>query len=132
MILDEQVELASTRVDAVKVGLDPITIITILTAVLPQILSCFMDNDDVSASTTQARVKKLYEANPKRMLRRTKLAVEKEHKRTQRSKPKSERTKLTDEQAEALALAIIEQTIAEDSDIIVSACSVCEAINSED
>ena len=56
-LIKEAATAAAQRVDAESVGLDPVTIITILTQVLPTIIACFRKNDESTPSEVQDAVR---------------------------------------------------------------------------
>lgn len=125
-----QASAVASRIDSQEVGIDPATITLILTTILPQLFSCLKDNDGVSSSSTQDRIKALNDKDRPRLIRRTALAVKKNHKAEQRKKPKRLRLPdLTDEQAEALAIAIIDQTIDGDPSEVSVACHECACVS---
>lgn len=124
-----QASAVASRIDSQEVGIDPATIALILTTILPQLFNCLKDNDGVSASSTQDRIKALNEKDRPRLIRRTAIAVKKNHKAEQRKKPKRLRLPdLTDEQAEALAIAIIDQTIDGDPSEVSTASHECACV----
>ena len=66
-----------------------------------RLFGCLTDNDDVTPSTAQDRVKTLHEKDPARLLRRTTKAVHRH--------ARKEGRRLTDEQAEAIAKSTISE-----------------------
>ena len=69
--LKTQAELAAERVDPNKVGLDPVSILTILTAVLPLLAQCFNRNESPSPQNAAVSLRKAHERNPESLRRRT-------------------------------------------------------------
>ncbi|CAB4144914.1 hypothetical protein UFOVP466_86 [uncultured Caudovirales phage] len=68
--LDEQARACAARVPN-NVGFDPITIVTILTQVLPLLMSCFQRNDEPSPAAMRAEVKAQQVRAPEQLRRRT-------------------------------------------------------------
>lgn len=66
-----------------------------------RLFGCLTDNDEVTPSTAQDRVQTLHKKDPTRLLRRTTKAVHRH--------AKKEGRRLTDEQAEAIAQATIDE-----------------------
>lgn len=66
-----------------------------------RLFGCLTDNDEVTPSTAQDRVKVLHEKDPARLLRRTTKAVHRH--------ARKEGRRLTDEQAVAIAQATIDE-----------------------
>lgn len=108
--LKQQAELAAARVDAESVGIDPFTIITILTQVLPLIVSCWNRNDEPNAEMSATNFVRYYEGHPEQALRRTARRI-----RAEADAPMSK------EQSFALARAVIDQAL-EASPAEVKAC----------
>lgn len=67
----QHAEAIATRVDSSKVSFDPVTIITILTTVLPLITGCFRRNDQPDPDQVSASVRDAHERNPESLRRRT-------------------------------------------------------------
>jgi len=108
--ITQQAELAAARVDAEAVGFDPITIITILTQVLPLIVSCWNRNDEPNAEMSATNFVRYYQGHPEQALRRTARRI-----RAEADTPMSK------EQSFALARAVIDQAL-EASPAEVKAC----------
>lgn len=98
--VEGQAKSIAARVDANAVGFDPLTIITILTSLLPTLLKCFQKEDNQTPAQVNAAIKSQNENNPNRLLRRTVVAV-------RRESPK----RLTRSQAEEMAKAIIAEAV---------------------
>jgi hypothetical protein len=109
-------ERCSARVDD-SVGLDPITIITIITSLLPVLIGSFQRTDEPSPEQAKEFIRRSHERNPRKLLRRTTAAVRR----------KSE-TRLNHTQAEEIAEAIIEQALAEDEETIALAFAAVEPV----
>lgn len=103
------------RVDVERVSFDPVTILTIITIVLPLLSRCFNRNDDATPETTQERVAKLYQRDPERLLRRTAKNVRQKARRDGHRMPESE--------AREFARAIIEETLITPPEMVASVCS---------
>jgi hypothetical protein len=71
MNTEQHAEQIAASVDSSKVGFDPVTIITILTTVLPLITSCFKRNDQSDPEQVSAAVRAAHERNPDALRRRT-------------------------------------------------------------
>ena len=84
-------------------GVDPMTVLVLLQTVIPAFLDCLNRNDDTDPDTVFARVQKMYDKNPERLLRRTT--------RNCRAQARREGTRLTYAQAEDMARAIILEAI---------------------
>jgi len=102
--LEEQSRLVSERIDMQKYGFDPMTILTVITTVLPLLMSCFNRNDEQNNEAVQATFKRYHEHNPVSLRNRTMRRVRAESDEN-----------LTKSQAYAIADAVIEQALATDS-----------------
>ena len=111
-LIKEAATAAAQRVDD-SVGLDPVTIITILTQVLPLVISCFKRNDEPQAEDIQRAVKQQMATNPERLRRRT----------MRRIKSDSDHH-MTRSQAFALADAVIEEALNQNPQMVASVCAV--------
>ena len=69
--VDETAVKIASRVKDGSTSFDPITIITIITTVLPLIMKCFMKNDEPTPEQVNAAVKKQHESAPEVLRRRT-------------------------------------------------------------
>lgn len=69
--IKQQSELAAARVDAAEVGFDPITIITIITQVLPILLSCWNRNDSPEPVESAEKIRAYNNAHPQQLRKRT-------------------------------------------------------------
>lgn len=118
-LLQQRAERISLRVDAGKVGLDPASIIAILTSVIPLILRCFQKEEPTPEQVTAA-VRRQHERNPVALRKRTMRRV-----RAEADEP------LTKEQAFALGDAIIDEALDADSDEVAELCRVCTAPGDE-
>ena len=84
-------------------GVDPMTVLVLLQTVIPAFVNCLNRNDDTDPDTVFNRVKKMYDRNPEKLLRRTK--------RNCLSTAREEGTRLSRAQAEDMAMAIILEAI---------------------
>ena len=119
MTRDELIKEAATgaaqRVDAERVGIDPATIIMILTQVLPLVISCFKRNDEPQAEDNQKAVKRQCSTPAGRAsLRR----------RTMRRIKSESDEPMTRSQAFALADAVIEEALNQNPQAVASVCAV--------
>jgi hypothetical protein len=71
--MKSQVEAAAARVTGV--GLDPAMIITIITTLLPILLSCFKREEEPSPARAQAAIRDAYAKNPEKLRRRLRAQV---------------------------------------------------------
>jgi hypothetical protein len=113
-LIREAATAAAQRVDD-SVGLDPVTIITILTQVLPLVISCFKRNDEPQAEDIQRAVKRQCStpAGRERLRRRTMRRIKSES-----DEPMSR------SQAFALADAVIEEALNQNPQMVASVCAV--------
>lgn len=109
--LNEQAQLAANRVDAAAVGLDPFTILTILTTVLPVIASCWNRNDEPNPELSARNFRRYHDAHPKQLLKRTARRI-----RAEATEP------MTKEQSFALAEAVIAQALEAAPEAIKACC----------
>ena len=86
------------KATGVKFGFE---LLPFLLPLASRLFGCLTDNDDVTPSTAQDRVKTLHKKDPSRLLRRTTKAVHRH--------ARKEGRRLTDEQAEAIAKATISE-----------------------
>lgn len=114
-LIKEAATAAAQRVDAEAVGLDPVTIITILTQVLPLVISCFKRSDEPSSEDIQKALQRQSSTPAGRAsLRR----------RTMRRVRSEADQKMSKEQAFALADAIIEEGLENNPQMVSAVCSV--------
>lgn len=113
-IYAQQAELVAERIDPAEMMLDPVTIIAIVTQVLPVIASCFSRNDSPDPAMAAERFHAAYEDNPKKLRKRLARRV-----RAEAEQP------MTKEQSFLMANAIIQQMLASDAEVI--AYAVAEA-----
>lgn len=109
--VEQVAEAASTRVPSGAVGFDPVTIITIFTAVIPIITQCFMRNEEDDPDQVAASVKEAHERHPRALLRRTANRIY-----------RTSTTPVSKVEAEELARALIAETIATPDDDVAAFC----------
>lgn len=109
-----QAEQAASRVDAGVVGLDPISIATIIIGVITKGIECLRQHDEPDKALVQLSVKKMNERHPQQLHRRTlRLVMQQNH-------------SLDRSQASAIADAIIEQTLESTGPAVSACCSEVE------
>ena len=113
-IIQEHAKAIAGRVDANAVGLDPITILTIITQVLPLVISCWNRNDEPNPQLSAVNFQRYYNAHPEQALRRTARRV-----RAEADAP------MTKEQSFAFAKAIIDQALNTDDATVTACCQSC-------
>lgn len=111
MSLQANAERIAGKVDANLVGLDPITIVTILTTVLPLLISCFKKQDEPEPAEVAEAVRDANARNPRKLLRRTTRSVKHESD-----------VRLTTQQAEEIAQAIIDDACSQPDSVVAEAC----------
>jgi hypothetical protein len=114
MDIRENASAIADRVDHNAVGIDPLTIVTIITQILPGLLNCFRENDDVQSPDMKHRLQQLHERNPGRLLKRVARNI----------KRRSEEP-LTLQQATAMAQATIDHVLNSPAEMIVACCDEC-------
>ena len=110
--LKKQAALAAERVNANEVGLDPITILTIITQVLPMLASCWNRNDSPDPAESSAKLKAYAESKPQALLKRTARRV-----RAEADEPISKIASFD------LARAIIAQALDADESTVAACCA---------
>lgn len=96
---------AADRVDAAKYGIDPVTIVTILTQVLPLLMSCWKRNDVQGDPAPRLALQEAYADHPDSLIRRTARRI-----RGEAEAPMSKAMSFD------LAKAVIEQSLADPVD----------------
>ena len=86
------------KATGVKFGFE---LLPFILPLVSRLFGCLTDNDEVTPSTAQERVHSLHKKDPTRLLRRTTKAVHRH--------ARKEGRRLTDEQAEAIAQANIDE-----------------------
>lgn len=103
-------ELCAERIDAAEFGMDPITIVTIITQVLPLLADCFNRNDSPDPVEAAERLREYNRKNPQGLRKRMARRI-----RAEATKP------MTKEQSFTLADAIIQETIQSSDEVIFGA-----------
>lgn len=105
-----QAEAAAALVDAEAVGMDPITIASILTQVLPLVVSCWNKNVEPNAELSAKSFVMYYQSKPDECLRRTARRI------------KWESDEVTRRQSFLLAQAVIDQAMNSSQEEIKACC----------
>lgn len=100
----------ASRVNTEVAAMDPATITLILTNVVPLLLNCLQRRSG-AAVDVRSVVENAHRRNPQKLLRDVAYQVRRQARREGR--------KISRDQAEELAKAIIEQTLAEDSGQVI-------------
>lgn len=106
----QQATLCAERIDAESFGMDPITIIAIITQVLPMLADCFNRNDSPDPAEAAERLREYNRKNPKGLRKRMARRI-----RAEASNPMSK------EQSFTLAEAIIAEATQASDEIIFGA-----------
>jgi len=110
--LNKQAQLAADRVDAAAVGLDPFTILTIITQVLPMLASCWNRNDSPDPAESRKKLQAYADKNPQALLKRTARRVRAEAD-----------TNISKIESFDIARAIIEQALSADDETVAACCA---------
>lgn len=110
--VNQQAEAVAGRVDPVQFGMGPLTILGIITQVLPLVIACWNRNDEPNPSLSAANFRRYYKSKPEQCLRRTARRV-----RADATQP------MTKEQSFMLAQAIIDQALELDQDTVAACCT---------
>ena len=95
-------------------SLDPITVITLVSTVLPGILKCWQDRDEVPPAAAADRIRRMHKRNPERL--RTKLT------RAVNFGAQKQKRHLTIDQCQDLADAMIAEAVAVDDEVVYGLC----------
>lgn len=95
-------------------GLDPVTIVTLVTTILPGILKCWQDRDEVPPAAASDRIRRMHKRNPERL--RSKLARSISYGSQQKGHH------LTVDQCHDVAAAMIAEAIASDEEVVYGLC----------
>jgi len=113
-------------------GIDPATITVLVTTVLPLILSCFKKKENLEPQDVSARVVALHNKNSKALHRRLSKAYKdqalkkgKEESAATGKPFKKKFYELSDEAADRLATATIQECITANSAVVSSFASAC-------
>jgi len=107
--LELQAKAVADRLDPATVGFDPITIVTIITTILPLLMNCFNRSDEPNPSMVKASFKRYHNAYPDLLRRRTARRI-----RGEADEP------MTKEQSVLLADAVIAQALSVDADVAMA------------
>ena len=107
--LELQAKAVADRLDPATVGFDPVTILTLLTTILPLLMNCFNRSDEPNPSMVKASFKRYHDAHPELLRRRTMRRV-----RGEADDP------MTREQAYLIADAVIAQALSVDADVAMA------------
>lgn len=118
-VFEAQAQKIAARPEVSAVGFDPITIMTILSVVLPMLAQCFQKTDEPNPAQVAARVRQMQQTHPNRLRARTMVAVKRE--------AKKKGTKMTNEQAYVIADGIIAQTLETPDDTVQMCCAAAMA-----
>ena len=118
-VFEAQAQKIAARPEVAAVGFDPLTILTILSTVLPMLAQCFQKTEATDPAQVATRVRQMQETHPKRLRARTMVAVKQE--------AKKKGTKMTNEQAYVIADGIIAQTLETPDDTVQLCCTVAMA-----
>jgi len=95
-------------------SLDPVTIITLVSTILPGILKCWQDRDEVPPAAAQDRIRRMHKRNPERL--RTKLT------RAVNYGAQQQGHRLTVDQCEAIADGMIAEAIGTTDEVVYGLC----------
>jgi hypothetical protein len=98
-----------------ELGLDPSTMIDLLFIVLPELIDCFRNNDQLNEREIQGRMRQLHARDPKRLLRRV-AANLRWHSRREARKQNNSKLRLNMAQSYALATSLINETVTAEPD----------------
>jgi hypothetical protein len=118
-VFEAQAKKIAARPEVAAVGFDPITILMILSTVLPMLAQCFQKSDEPDPAKVAARVREMQQTHPKRLRARTMVAVKRE--------AKAKGNRMTNEQAYIVADGIIAQTLETPDDTVQMCCSAAMA-----
>lgn len=109
--LKMQAAHAASRVDSSKVGFDPLTILTILTTVLPLLAQCWNRNDESNATMSSVNLRRYHDSHPEQLLRRTARRI-----RAEADQP------MTKAASMELGRAVIAQALDADPQVVTACC----------
>ena len=111
-IYEQQARLTAERIDATNMMMDPITIVSIITQVLPIIASCWTRNDSPDPAYAAEKFREAYTDNPKKLRKRLARRI-----RGEADHP------MDKGQSFVLADAIIQQMLETPDEVIVAGCN---------
>lgn len=112
--IDVQARRVAARVPE-TVGFDPVILISLITTILPLLMSCFNRNDEPDPAKMRENIRGQNERAPERLRRRT----------ARRIRGESEEN-LSKAQAFALAEAVIAEALDTDDSTMVSLAAACQ------
>jgi hypothetical protein len=83
-LLQEQADRIAKRIDPSKVTKSATAIASILLSVIPMLISCWTKEDEPDPAKTAAAIKEKNDENPKRLRRRTAIAIRRDAPRKER------------------------------------------------
>ena len=95
-------------------GLDPVTIVTLVTTILPGILKCWQDRDEVPPAAALDRIRRMHKRNPERL--QNKLARSISFGAQQRGH------QLTVDQCHDMAGAMIAEAVGSPEEVVYGLC----------
>ena len=95
-------------------GLAPVTIAAIVTAILPGILKCWQDRDEVPPAAASDRIRRMHKRNPTRL--QNKLARSINYGAQQKG------FRLTADQCHDMAAAMIAEAVDSDEEVVYGLC----------
>jgi len=95
-------------------GLDPVTIVTLVTTILPGILKCWQDRDEVPPAAALDRIRRMHKRNPERL--QNKLA------RSISFGAQQKGHHLTVDQCHDMAAAMIAEAVGSDEEVVYGLC----------
>lgn len=115
-VYEKVAEATAKRVDESQMMMDPVTILSIITAVLPVIASCFSRNDSPDPAYAADRFREAYAKDPHKLRKRLARRI-----RGEADEPMSK------PQSFVLAEAIIQQMLDTPDSVIVAGCNEAPA-----
>lgn len=115
-VFKETAEKAAARVDQTEMMMDPVTIVAILTQVLPIVASCFNRNDSPDPAMATEKFHEMYLKDPHKMRKRLARRI-----RGEADQPMSK------EHSFVLADALIKQLLETPASCIQQACNEAPA-----
>ena len=95
-------------------SLDPVTIVTLVSTILPGILKCWQDRDEVPPSAASDRIRRMHKRSPERL--RAKLT------RAVNYGAQQQGHRLTIDQCEAIADGMIAEAIGSTDEVVYGLC----------
>ncbi len=118
-VVSARAEAIVSRIDCEQYGFDPSLLIPIVTnLLLPALADCLHVNDDVSSESAQGRIRAMNAKNPKRLLKRTRLSVQRQY-RDKRNEH------IDDAKAAAIAQAIIDDAVYAEPETAATVFGAC-------